>query len=98
MRLKPALSPPALRGEFDNENPQKDRCGKHPPLKMLKMKIDPEKYMKTKDRRSKCPTKIRTPVPGRRFFDGHFLVVEGRFLTWSLVSTPTAFFMTRDGG
>ena|ERR1039458_3933543 len=31
---------------------------------MLKMKVDPEMYMKTKGRATKCPIKYRTLVPG----------------------------------
>ena len=43
---------------------EKSLTGHHHPQKMLKMKGDPEKCMKTKDRMTKCPMKSRAFVPG----------------------------------
>ncbi len=44
------------------------RGGTAAPIKMLKMKVDPEMCMKTKDRTTFCLTQKTTFVPGRMLF------------------------------
>ena len=46
----------------------KSKAGGRDPIKMLKMKIDPEMYMKTKGRVTRLPLIIRAFVPGLHHF------------------------------
>jgi len=43
---------------------KKTAKGPPAPIKMLKMKVDPEMYMKTKNHATTCPTQKTTFVPG----------------------------------
>jgi hypothetical protein len=47
-------------GEIVEAEGQKSGGGKGAPKKMLKMKVDPEMYMKTKERATICPTQKTT--------------------------------------
>jgi hypothetical protein len=53
----------ARQGEIVEEKGKKSRGGPEQPQKMLKMNVDPEMSMKTKDRTTICPTQKTTFVP-----------------------------------
>ena len=52
--------------EDPNSSRQRQKVTREGPhtQKMLNMKVDPEMYMKTKDRATDCPTQKATFVPG----------------------------------
>jgi hypothetical protein len=52
------------RGQIVEAEGEKVARGTAQPKKMLKMMIDPEMYMKTKDRTTKCPTQKATFLHG----------------------------------
>jgi hypothetical protein len=69
-RARRAQPGPVLRRVGDSQQPKRRGRGRkvaggdRAPQKMLKMKVDPEMYMKTKDHATICPTQKTTFLPG----------------------------------
>ena len=64
---------------------RKSRGGQRAPIKMLKMKVDPEMCMKTKEQTTICPTQKTTFLPGCTPFYteryAYFAETVGSFVT-----------------
>src|ERR1035441_5010119 len=64
---------------------------------MLKVKVDPEMYMKTKGRATKCPRKIRTQVPGWSEFCRKMQIDRVSYLMNERLRQEVRFLTTRLG-